>query len=166
MKYTLFILFLLLSIRSHSQQVNTMTLGTGKSPAATLNDIAWLAGHWRGDAFGGITEEVWTPALGGSMMGSFKLVSDGKVRFYELVTITEEAGTLMLRLKHFHGDLKGWEEKDKTIDFPLVKVDGNRVYFDGMTFERTSDKEMVVFVMIGQKGKEEEVRFPYKRYPQ
>lgn len=163
MKYTVFILFLLLSTRSHSQSANTMTLGTSKSPAAILNDMAWLAGHWRGEAFGGITEEVWTPPLGGSMMCSFKLVSDGKVKFYELVTLTEEAGTLMLRLKHFHGDLKGWEEKDKTIDFPLVKVEGNRVYFDGMTFERKSDGDMNVFVMIGQKGKEEEVVFPYRK---
>lgn len=163
MKYTVFILFLLLSTRSHSQSANTMTLGTSKSPSATLNDMAWLAGHWRGEAFGGITEEVWTPPLGGSMMCSFKLVSDGKVKFYELVTLTEEAGTLMLRLKHFHGDLKGWEEKDKTIDFPLVKVEGNRVYFDGMTFERKSDGDMNVFVMIGQKGKEEEVVFPYRK---
>jgi hypothetical protein len=69
----------------------------------------------------------------------------------------------MLRLKHFHGSMKGWEEKDKTIDFPLVKVEANRVYFDGMTFERVGADQLNVYVMIGDRGEEKEVKFPYAR---
>lgn len=163
MKYTFTILLLFVSLASFPQGANTLTLGQGKSPAATLKDMEWLTGHWRGEAFGGITEEVWTPALGGSMMCAFKLVSQGKVSFYELVAITEESGTLMLRLKHFHGNMKGWEEKDKTIDFPLVKVEANRVYFDGMTFERVGADQLNVYVMIGDRGEEKEIKFPYSR---
>ncbi len=147
-----------------AQSTNAMTQGTVTSPPATLKQMEWLAGHWRGEALGGITEEIWSPPLGGSMMCSFKLVKENKVVFYEIVAITEETGTLMLRLKHFHGDLKGWEEKDKTIDFPLVKIDGNRAYFDGMTFERTGDNDLTVYVMIGKKGEEKEVKFGYKRF--
>src|SRR5690606_41748043 len=77
------------------------------SPGAVFADVAWIAGHWKGKAMGGEIEEVWTPPMGGSMMGSFKFVADGKVIFYELETITEEDKTLILRLKHFGGDLKG-----------------------------------------------------------
>lgn len=98
------------------------------------------------------------------MMCAFKLVKDGKVSFYEVLALMEEAGSLIIRLKHFHGDLKGWEERDKTIDFPLVKLDGNRAYFDGMTFERVSGDIMNVFVMIGKPGEENEVLFNYKRF--
>ena len=72
-------------------------------------------------------------------MCAFKLVKDNKVQFYEICTISEENGSLMLRIKHFNPDLKGWEEKDETVDFPLVKVDGQIAYFSGMTFQRKSE---------------------------
>jgi hypothetical protein len=53
----------------------------------------------------------------------YRLVRDRKPIFYELLTIVEENGSLMLRLKHFN--LTGWEDKLKTIDFPLVaKAEG------------------------------------------
>lgn len=133
------------------------------SPNATLNDIAWMEGHWRGEAFGGITEEIWSPPMAGSMMCSFRLIVDGEVQFYEIVTITEENDTLMLRLKHFNRDLTGWEEKEETVDFRLVKLTPDKVYFDGFTFERISDNEIVIYVVVGNEAGEYEQAFPYSR---
>ncbi len=143
---------------------NTQRMDSIKiSPTATLQDISWIQGHWKGEAFGGIVEEIWTPPLGGSMMCAFKLVVDEEVRFYEIVTISEEENSLILRLKHFHKDLKGWEEKDETVDFPLVKVTPEKMFFDGFTFERISDNEMNIYVIIGDEGKEQEAKFNYKK---
>ena len=72
--------------------------------------------------------------------------------------------TLLLQLKHFHRSLKGWEEKDETVDFKLVKIEENRVYFDDFTFEKISGDEMNLYVMIGAKdGSTKEVKFNYKR---
>ncbi|MEQ9591093.1 MAG: DUF6265 family protein, partial [Cyclobacteriaceae bacterium] len=86
------------------------------------------------------------------------------VSFYELVTIVEENETLLLRLKHFDKNLHGWETKDETIDFRLVKVMPNRVYFDEFTFERISKNEINIYVMIGsQDGSSEEVKFNYHK---
>ena len=133
------------------------------SPQANLEAVNWLAGHWRGEAFGGITEELWSPPLGGSMMGAFKLVVNDQVSFYELETIIEENNTLILKLKHFNNDLTGWEEKDDTVDFRLVKVTDDKVYFDGFTLERISDNEINMFVVIEDSGKQSEVKFNYKR---
>jgi hypothetical protein len=134
------------------------------SPAATLQDVAWVAGHWTGEAFGGITEEVWTAPLGGSMMCAFKLVVDGKIKFYELCTITEENNSLILKIKHFNSDLKGWEDKDKSAEFPLVKITKNRVYFDEFTFEKISADDINIYVVIKQKnGQQEEVKFNYTK---
>ena len=133
------------------------------SPDANLTAISWLAGHWRGEAFGGITEEMWTPALGGSMMCAFKLISDNKVNFYEIVTISEVNNTLILKLKHFHANLKGWEEKDETVDFRLVKVTEDKVYFDGFTIEKISDTEINEYVVIEDGGQRSEVKFNYKK---
>ncbi|PQB05377.1 DUF6265 family protein [Aureitalea marina] len=144
---------------------NTKVFDKSKaSPKATLTDIDWIAGHWRGEAFGGITEEIWSPPLGNSMMCSFKLVMDGEVQFYEIVTISEVEETLVLKLKHFHGDLKGWEEKDETVNFKLVEIQENHVYFDEFTFERISDDEMIIYVVADIDGHKDEIAFPYKRF--
>ncbi len=149
---------------SQTQFENTLSFtDTGTSPQADLSSVSWLAGHWRGEAFNGIVEELWSPPLGGSMMGSFKLVADGMLQFYELETIAEENGTLILRLKHFNSNLTGWEEKDKTVDFRLVKVEEGKVFFDGFTIERVGDSEMNMYVRI-QNGEEiEEVKFNYRK---
>ncbi|MDC6387668.1 DUF6265 family protein [Maribacter sp. PR1] len=144
---------------------NTLSLEEGAtSPKATLLDVEWMTGHWKGEAFGGITEEIWSPPLGGSMMFSFKLVVNGMVNFYELGHIKEVDGTLLLQLKHFDGDLKGWEEKNDTVDFKLVKLEPNKVFFDDFTLERISDQEINLFVVVGDNdGNQEEVQFNYKR---
>ena len=135
-----------------------------KSPEATLEDVSWITGHWKGEAFGGIAEEIWSPPLGDSMMFVFKLVSEGKVQFYEVGHIQQTAETLLLQLKHFHGSLKGWEEKDETVDFKLVRIDGNRVYFDDFTIEKISANEINMYVVVGEEdGSSEEVKFNYKK---
>jgi len=135
----------------------------GKSPEATLEDVSWIAGHWKGEAFGGIAEEIWSPPLGDSMMFVFKLAADGKAQFYEVGHIQQTGETLLLQLKHFHGSLKGWEEKDETVDFKLVLIDGNRVYFDGFTIEKISENEINMYVVVGEEGTAEEVKFNYKK---
>lgn len=134
-----------------------------QSPRANLTAVNWLSGHWRGEAFGGLIEEIWTPALGTSMMGAFKLVVEGQVQFYEIETISQVNDTLMFRLKHFNKDLTGWEEKDKTVDFKLVKVTDNKVYFNGLTLERINDNEINIYVAIEQEGNTTEEKFNYKR---
>ena len=160
---SLFFLFVFFGCFTHAQ--NTMSYKEGQaSPVASLAHIEWITGHWKGEAFGGITEEIWSPPLGGSMMFSFKLVIDGSVSFYELGHITEKENTLFLQLKHFTGELKGWEKKEETVDFKLVKLTNNRLYFDDFTFERISDKEVNLYVIIADAdGSENEVTFNYKR---
>jgi len=144
---------------------HTFKLGAGaKSPPATIADMAWLAGRWTGEALGGISEEIWSAPRGGAMMGMYRLIRDGKPAFYELCTIVEENGSLVLRLKHFNPDLKGWEEKDKTVDLPLVAVDKAAVHFEGMSFHPTGPTGLTVHLVIGQKdGGVREETFSYTR---
>ena len=161
MKNYLTLLLIIISTTLISQ--NTLTLEGKESPSASLKEVAWIAGHWKGEALGGITEEVWTAPLGKSMMGSFKLVVENVVQFYELCTITEENNSLLLRIKHFNKDLKGWEEKDTSIEFPLVKIEKNKVFFDGLTFEKIAKNELNIYVIFKDEGKEAtEMKFNYK----
>ena len=162
MKLTL-LLLLLFYMPSFGQ--NTISFMDGdSSPKANLSEVSWIAGHWKGEAFGGITEEIWSPPLGDSMMFVFKLVVDDKVAFYEIGHIRQEGETLILRLKHFNGNLTGWEEKDKTVDFKLVKLEDDRAYFDDFTFEKINASEMNMYVVIAhENGSNEEVKFNYKK---
>ena len=111
MKSLLVFLFCI-SIGCKAQNTKSFTEG-GKSPAATLEDVSWIAGHWKGEAFGGIAEEIWSPPLGDSMMFVFKLVSEGEVQFYEVGHIQQTGETILLQLKHFHGSLKAGKRKMK-----------------------------------------------------
>jgi uncharacterized protein YijF (DUF1287 family) len=134
------------------------------SPPARIEDIAWIAGAWRCSALGGTAEETWSAPAGGSMMGMFRLYGEDGVSFYELMTISEQDGTLVLRLKHFAADLTGWEEKDETVIFPLVAVTPSAVQFDGLTFRREGDGGLRVFVSTeGRDGTRRELVFPYER---
>ena len=129
-----------------------------------LENIAWISGNWKGEAFGGQVEENWSLPSGGSMMATFKLIVDGKVQFYEIEVIREIENSLILQLKHFNNDLKGWETKNETVDFPLKYVTKTKAVFEGMTFERISDNEMNVHVDMKQKDNTIEVMtFSYKK---
>ena len=156
------LLFFASTFLSYAQ--NTTLLKNGKtSPKAKLSQISWMEGHWKGEAFGGITEEIWSPALGNSMMFSFKLVIDGQVNFYELGHIRQLDETLVFELKHFTNDLKGWEEKEEVQTFKLVKIVGNRVYFEGFTFEKVTENEINIYGLIHEDDKEKEIKFNYKK---
>lgn len=137
---------------------------TEKNLEPKLENIAWISGTWHGEAFGGITEEIWSEPSGGSMMATFKLINDEKVSFYEIEIIREIENSLILQLKHFNYDLKGWEAKDETVDFPLIEITSNKVIFEGMIFEKVNAKEMNVYVDIhNEDGSVENVKFNYKK---
>ena len=159
MKYLIIFLFTLTGVAQNTK--NTPIEGA-LSPR--LENIAWIAGTWHGEAFGGITEEIWSEPSGGSMMATFKLINDGKVTFYEIEVIREIENSLVLQLKHFGPNLKGWETKDETVDFPLKEITKNKVVFEGMTFERINDTEMDIYVDIkNDKGEVKVVKFNYKK---
>jgi Domain of unknown function (DUF6265) len=119
-----------------------------KSPRATLEEMRWFAGHWTGPGLGGFTEETWTAPAAGAMLGTFRLIKDGKPVFYEFLTLVEHEGSLLLRLKHFNPDLTGWEEKDKSINFRLLKIGPDEIAFDGLTFRREGADKLRIFLAI------------------
>ncbi len=143
---------------------NTVKLSAGeKSPPATLADMAWLTGHWIGEAFGGTNEELWNAPAGKDMSGMYRLLKDGRTIFYELMLVTEVNGSLEFRLKHFNADLTGWEEKAEVISFPLVAKRDGAMLFQGMSFHPDGDK-LTIHLAIEDKDKPlEEATFSYRR---
>lgn len=139
-------------------------LGDRPSPPATLADAGWLAGHWVGDGLGGVSEETWSSARGGTMMGTYRLLKDGKPVFYEFLLLAEENGTLVMKLKHFNPDFSGWEEKANFVTFKLVAVEPRAVHFDGLSYLREGDDEMRIYLLLKDKeGKVREEVFKLRR---
>lgn len=168
-KFTIaMILVLMLSILSFAQEKlteNTLKLSSGeKSPPATIAEMEWFAGHWTGEAFGGIADEIWSPPRSGAMMGMFRLVQKDKTVFYELMSIVDHEGSLLMRLKHFNSNLTGWEEKDKTVDFPLVAKKNQTFFFEGITFKKEGENGVTIFLANKQKdGSHTETVFRYSK---
>ena len=128
-----------------------------------IEDSAWLAGHWLGDGFGGTSEEVWTKPVNGVMMGMFRLHDkDGKLAFYEFLTIDEKG----LTLKHFHPGLKGWETKDEVVTFKMVEMQPGKIILDGLRFEKKSETEMHISLSLRRGDVVETEVFHMKRVSQ
>ena len=55
--------------------------------AATLQDVAWMAGHWSGTSNGVTMEEVWLAPSGGLMTGMHRDVKGERTLFFEFLRI-------------------------------------------------------------------------------
>ena len=133
-------------------------------PAATLADVGWLVGSWTGEAFGGAFEQVWNPPSAGSMLGMFKtLDGNGHVRFYELLLLVEEAGSLSLKVKHFDSSFVAWEDKDEFITFRFIEADENAIHFSGLSFYRIDDDEFDGYIAMRQGDEIREEKLTYRR---
>jgi len=136
----------------------------GAPPQASMDDVDWLIGHWRGSGLGGSVEEIWSRPSEDVVCGMFTMWKDSGASFHEIFTLREEEGTLVLVLKHFGADLKGWEEKDERVRFPLVEATDDAVYFHGLTYAKDGDDAMRVWVSIrGSDGASREAELRFQR---
>ncbi len=143
---------------------NTLRLAEGAaSPPASIGELAWLAGYWRGEGLGGRCEELWTEPIDGRMFGIFTLVKDEGLVFSEAMTLVERDGSLVLRVKHFTPDFVGWEEKDESVDFPLVRLGDQEAYFNGLTFRRNADGTLTAYLVLRSQGERTEHAFRFER---
>jgi len=131
---------------------------------ATVADLGFLVGRWVGEAFGGVAEETWNPALGGELLGTFRLVQGEQPVFSELMVLSSEAGRIVLRLRHFsHPGLVPWEEKHESVAFPLIEVAGTTAWFGGLTIHRAGPVLHFALAMRRADGSLAEERFELRR---
>ncbi len=143
---------------------NTLKLDEGKTgPQARIADVGWLAGYWRGPGLGGDCEEIWSLPAGDRMQGIFTLSREGGLVFSEAMTLVEEEGSLVLKVKHFTPEFVGWEEKADHVGFPLVKLGEGEAYFRGLTFRRKSPGELSIYIVLTSKGERTEHELKLRR---
>lgn len=158
------LMLMLLSVApAHAQETRRAVEGQDP-PKARLADLAWLAGAWEGEGITGPAREVYSPPMGGQIIGHFIQTRGGEIAFSEILTIAQVGDTLEYRLKHFNADLTGWEEKDDVFRFPLVAVEGDAFYFDGLTIRRDGPDGLISAVRTdASDGTSRDLVFRYRR---
>ena len=97
------------------------------------------------------------------MLGTFRLYREDKIVFYEIMIAVEEEGSVSIKLKHFHPDLKAWEEKNEMVTFRFVSANKNTIWFEALTFRKQADGSLQGFIAIGQSdGSVKEESFLYR----
>jgi hypothetical protein len=128
--------FLALASMSNGQQAHD----------TALKPLAFLSGRWVSEERAEVQEESWSPAIGDSMTGSFRIVQGGKPVFYEFWVVEVEENRPVLKLKHFNADLAGWEEKNASTKMPLISSSEDNAVFteaDGsvsLHYQRVGDR--------------------------
>lgn len=161
MRTILSIILLSISASLYSQKI--LTLGNATSPNTNLDQVAWIAGHWKAEKFGFTNEEIWTAPLGGSMMGIYRSDNENYKSYYEIRQITQEDETLIFRLKPFFSDLTSFKEKEYTRDFKLVKIEKNIVYFDSLTIKQVSKDRINLLMLVKDGGEIYKMKYKYYR---
>ena len=135
------------------------------------DDLGWLAGAWRGRRGSDPVEEHWSAPAAGTLMGMFRWRKEDRVSLFEFMTIEPDEDRLLLRIKHFHPGLTGWEEKDEAAEMVLVQSGPRRAAFMQLhkpnpfwlVYVREDDRTLVTYFVREGKMPAEDEHFIYER---
>jgi hypothetical protein len=142
-------------------------------PASALDELAFLAGHWRVRRGDIVVEEMWLAPTSGVAQGMVRLLNEGEVGTIELIVVSAEHDRVVMRYNHFYRDLRTWEHEGP-IALTLTKASDGEVVFSNhdhpprhaaeMGYKRTSADTMNSWVLaIAADGKVSQHSFDYQR---
>lgn len=144
----------------------------GQSPHnEALKSLAFLSGRWVSEKGAEVQEENWSPVSGNSMIGSFRIVTDGKPIFYEFWAVEVDGNRPVLKMKHFNADLVGWEEKNSSRKMSLISNSEDDAVFAAadssvsLHYHRTGDT-LTCIVHHVRDGKNSDETFDLTRVPE
>jgi Domain of unknown function (DUF6265) len=132
----------------------------------TLQDLAWLAGHWRIEQSDRQVDEQWMAPAGGLMMGMARTVQDGKVREYEFTLLRQEANGDIFYVAN--------PSKQSEASFKLTSLTRGEAVFENpkhdfptkIVYARQPDGSLLAAIEgPGRDGKPRRVEYPFKRIP-
>jgi Domain of unknown function (DUF6265) len=137
-----------------------------QAPAAkpTLQDFAWLAGHWRIEQADRIIDEHWMAPAGNLMMGMARNVQAGKVREYEFTLLRQEPNGDILYVAS--------PAKQTETAFKLTSLRDGEAVFENpehdfpkkVIYARQPDGSLLAAIEgPGRDGKTRRVEYPFKR---
>ena len=95
-------------------------------PAATVADLGWMTGTWSAALGPNTLEENWVKPSNGSMAALVRMTGADGVGMWEMITIEEKDGSLMLRIQQWN---KGFEACAEAQTMELAEIGPNSVNF-------------------------------------
>ena len=144
-----------------------LSLGVhAQAPAAkpTLQDFAWLAGHWRIEQGDRVIDEHWMAPAADLMMGMGRNVQGGKVREYEFTLLRQEPNGDILYVAS--------PSKQTETTFKLTSLRDGEAVFENpehdfpkkVIYARQPDGSLLAAIEgPGRDGKTRRVEYPFKR---
>ena len=137
-----------------------------QAPSAkpTLQDFAWLAGHWRIEDGDRLVDEQWMAPAGGLMIGMARNVQAGKVREYEFTLLRQEPNGDILYIAS--------PSKQAETAFKLTSLRDGEAVFENpqhdfpkkIVYARQADGSLLAAIEgPGRDGKPRRVEYPFKR---
>jgi hypothetical protein len=131
-------------------------------PAATVDQLAWMAGHWSAERGSRTVEEHWMKPSGGTMIGMGRTVSNGKAVEFEFLQIKQEGEEI-----HYVARPNG----SAPTSFKLVKLTEAEAVFENpkhdfpqrVLYRKQADGSVSARIEGEVNGKARAVDFPYKR---
>lgn len=133
----------------------------------SVDDLMFMKGRWAGTLGPATLEETWNAPRAGTMVAVVRLSSPEGLGFVELIIISEQDDTLVLRLQQFTGTFDPL--LPDTLEMTLTELTDNSVSFTAkegspitqLTYTRVSDSE---FTISGQ-GAQGPILAPLKAVP-
>lgn len=119
---------------------------------ADFRMLAWLEGCWSGEGLGGVITECWMSSPDGNMVGTFQIVEDGQLQFFEALLLGEVDGVAGYHVKHYDADFGPWEAADEVVSFAFVSSRGTQAEFEGLTYDMDSDGVLHVELSFANGG--------------
>jgi hypothetical protein len=127
---------------------------TAMADPCSLKGLHWMEGTWRDSDKDSAAEERWVEGPNGRLIGSsWALHKDTPGGVIEAMTLLEEEGRLVMRLRHFDSSLAhAREDKDAPMLFVATNCSHNSVLLEGTgdqsgeRFVYTRDKKELKFV--------------------
>jgi hypothetical protein len=146
----------------------TAVSGTMPDDSPTVSDLAWLSGSWKAEIWGGVFEEHWGSAAGDAMMGTGRLLRDGKTAFMEFMSIEVDAEGLTMWMILGRPS----QGRKEPVPFRLKQLKGQDALFeravDGdfpttIHYQRTGER--LVCVLRGtRQGEQAQERFEFRQH--
>jgi len=131
---------------------------------AAINQLAWLAGHWRMEKGGRVVDEQWMAPAAGVMLGMSRTIARGKVVEHEFIQIREGPGGALYFIALPSGQ--------KEAAFQVVSLSATEAVFENpqhdfpqrISYRLQSDGSLLAAIEgPGRDGQTRRVEFPYKR---
>ncbi|HJZ70508.1 MAG TPA: DUF6265 family protein [Vicinamibacterales bacterium] len=121
--------------------------------AASIADVAWMAGTWVSTNGRQTVEEHWTSPAGGAMLSVSRTVADGKLAEFEFLRIVERGGGLVYIAQ---------PNGRPPTEFAMTRRDDDSVTFENpqhdfpqlIRYEKRTDGTLVASISGGPAGRQ------------